>query len=210
MSEYFVVPERAVVPLPAGLDPADASLVETTAIGWHACRLADVGPEQRVAVVGGGALGLLAAVAARAAGATDVAITTRHPHQREAAERLGFDAPTRDYDVVLEAAGSESALDQATKLVRKGGMVAVMGVFGPETKFPYMRTLMKELRTVSSLGYCRHDDRKDFEDAAAILAADPEIVDTVISHRFPLEDAPEAFRVAADKSSGALKVVVQP
>jgi threonine dehydrogenase-like Zn-dependent dehydrogenase len=43
-----------------------------------------------------------------------------------------------------------------------------------------------------------------------MLAADPEIVDTVISHRFPLEDAPEAFRVAADRSTQAIRVVLDP
>jgi threonine dehydrogenase-like Zn-dependent dehydrogenase len=48
------------------------------------------------------------------------------------------------------------------------------------------------------------------EEAAAMLAEDPEIARTVITHRFAIEDAPEAFRVAADKSSGAIRVVIEP
>ena len=43
-----------------------------------------------------------------------------------------------------------------------------------------------------------------------MLVADPEITRTVITHRFPLEDAEEAFRVASDRSSGAIRVVLEP
>jgi threonine dehydrogenase-like Zn-dependent dehydrogenase len=43
-----------------------------------------------------------------------------------------------------------------------------------------------------------------------LLAAHPEIAETLITHRFALDDAPEAFRVAKDRQSGALKVVLVP
>jgi threonine dehydrogenase-like Zn-dependent dehydrogenase len=48
------------------------------------------------------------------------------------------------------------------------------------------------------------------EDAAAMIADDPEIARTVITHRFPIEDSAEAFRVAGDKGSGAIRVVIEP
>jgi threonine dehydrogenase-like Zn-dependent dehydrogenase len=63
---------------------------------------------------------------------------------------------------------------------------------------------------VPSLGFCRHDGRKDNESGADMLAQCPELADSLITHRFPIEDAAEAFRVAADKSSGALRVVLEP
>ena len=62
----------------------------------------------------------------------------------------------------------------------------------------------------ASLGYCRHEGGRDFDDAANLLASTPSLVDALITHRFPIDDAPEAFRVAADKSTGALRVVVEP
>jgi 2-desacetyl-2-hydroxyethyl bacteriochlorophyllide A dehydrogenase len=210
MSEYFLVPPTALVPLPAGLSVEDGCLVEPAAVAWHACRLAGVGPDQRVAVVGGGAIGLLAAEAARAMGAAEVAIDARHPHQRALAERIGATEVTGLYDVVVEAAGTESALHRATEVARPGGTMAVLGVFPPDVAWPHFQCFMKELRSVPSLGYCRHSHGRDFEDAAAMLAANPDLVDALVTHRFPIEDAEEAFRVAADKSTGALRVVVEP
>ncbi|MFA5883310.1 MAG: alcohol dehydrogenase catalytic domain-containing protein [Acidimicrobiia bacterium] len=210
MSEYFAAPTRSLVPLPDGLDVRDACLVEPTAVAWHACRLTGVGPEQRVAVVGGGAIGLMAVAAAKARGAAEVSLEARYPHQIELGERLGATQPSGYYDVVIEAAGSQSALHRATELARSGGTMGVLGVFGPDVVWPQLQCFLKEIRTVPSLGYCRHGHGRDFEDAAALLASHPDLVDALVTHRFPLEDAAEAFRVAADKSSGALRVVVEP
>jgi threonine dehydrogenase-like Zn-dependent dehydrogenase len=211
MAQYFAAPPQSLVRLPDGLDVRDACLVEPTAVSWHGCRIAGVGPATRVAVVGGGAIGLLAAAAARARGAQDVALVARHPHQLEAGERLGASsAPTGAYDVVIEAAGTESSLATSAQLVRPEGTVVVLGVFAPGTPFPYLDALLKEVRVVSSICYCRYDGGRDFDDAAGLLAREPEIGRAVISHRFPLEDAAEAFRVASDKTSGAIRVVIEP
>jgi threonine dehydrogenase-like Zn-dependent dehydrogenase len=48
------------------------------------------------------------------------------------------------------------------------------------------------------------------DSAAALLAADPSVADALITHRFPISDTIEAFRVAADRRAGAIKVVLQP
>lgn len=210
MAEYFAAPATALVPLPAGLAAADACIVEPASVAWHACRIAGAGPDLRVAVIGGGAIGLLAAASAKRMGAAEVSIEVRHPHQRAVAERIGATETSGHYDVVIEAAGSESALHRATEVVRPGGTMAVLGVFPPDVTWPQHQCFMKEIRTVPSLGYCRHSGGRDFEDAAAMLAADPDLVDALITHRFPIEDAEEAFRVASDKSTGALRVVIEP
>src|SRR5205085_2023390 len=89
MSQQFRAPSERLVPLPAGLDVHDAPIVEPASVSWHALRLAATGPGTRVAVVGAGALGLLAVAGARRMGADEVSIGARHPHQKEAGERLG-------------------------------------------------------------------------------------------------------------------------
>src|SRR5690606_11626223 len=106
-----------LVPLPAGLDVRDACLVEPAAVAWHGVDRAAVVPGERVVVVGGGSIGLLAVAAARRKG-HQVDLDARHPHQIEAGERLGAGRPSGVYDVVIEAAGSESGLARCAELAR--------------------------------------------------------------------------------------------
>ena len=211
MAEQFRAPPARLVPLPSGLDVRDASIVEPASVSWHAVRLAGTGPDTGVAVVGAGALGLLAVAAARRMGAGDVALEARHPHQKEAGERVGARIGTEGaYDVVVEAAGTTESLARAVELVAPGGTVVVLGVHLGTVELSWMPLFHREARIIPSLGYCRHDGGREMEDAATMLAGDPEIVRTLITHRFPIEDASEAFRVAGDKGSGAVRVVIEP
>ena len=212
MAEQYRAPSDHLVALPEGLDVRDACLVEPASVSWHALRLAGTGPDTRVAVVGAGGLGLLAAAGARRQGAPDVAVEARHDHQREAAERLGATVGTEGlYDVVIEAAGTEQSLARCTELVAPRGTIAVLGVHtGATISVPWHPLFMREASVVPSLGYCSHDGRPEMADVADMLADDPDILRTVITHRFPIEDAPEAFRVASDRASGAIRVVLEP
>jgi threonine dehydrogenase-like Zn-dependent dehydrogenase len=211
MVEQFRAPTERLVPIPAGLDVNDACIVEPTSVSWHALRLAGAGPGTRVAVVGAGALGLLAVAGARRMGAEDVALEARHPHQREAGERLGARIGTSGtYDVVIEAAGSQESLARCAQLVGPRGIISVLGVhFGP-VELDWMPLFFHEASVIPSLGYCAHDGVREFEEAAAMLAEQPDIARAVITHRFPIEDASEAFRVASERASGAIRVVIEP
>ena len=203
MAEQFRAPPSArLVPFPHGLDLRDAShrgagvrLVARAAAGRY--RAGQAGR-----VVGAGALGLLAVAGARRMGAEDVALEARHPHQQEAGERLGARVgPSGTYDVVVEAAGRLESLARCGELVAPGGTIVVLGVhFGP-VQLDWMPLFHQRGPAHPSLGYCAHDGDREMEEAAAMLAEDPEIARTVITHRFPLEDAAEAFRVAADRAA---------
>jgi threonine dehydrogenase-like Zn-dependent dehydrogenase len=210
LSDRVAVPSYAPVALPDDLDVHDASLVEPTSVSWHGTRRANIEPGERVVVVGGGSIGLLAVACVRHLG-HDVALEARHPHQIAAGERIGASTPSDAYDVVIETAGSESGLVRAADLVRPGGRVVLLGNFQPSAPVPGVPTLVKEITWIGSAGRGRHDHGvREFAEAAAVLAADPEIARAVITHRFPLADAAEAFRVADDRASGAIKVVLEP
>ena len=210
MSEWFRAPSHVLVPLPPGLDVADASLVEPTSVAWHSCHQGGVGPQSRVAVVGAGAIGILAAASAQQMGAPEVAVEARHPHQHEARERINAVVPTSGYDVVIETGGSESALQRAVQLARVGGTVVHLGAYAPGTAWPMDAAFVKEVALRPSLGYCSRYRRRDFVEAADLLAGRPELSTILITHRFPIDDAVEAFRVAQNRSTGVFRVVVEP
>lgn len=209
LADRVRVPAQNLVALPPGLDVADACLVEPASVAWHGVVRAGIRPGERVVVLGGGSIGLLAVAAARTMG-FDVDLEARHPHQLAAAERLGAGTARGAYDVVIEAAGSESGVNRCAELARPGGRIVLLGVFHAQVPVPGAMTLVKELSWVGAMAYERHGGTREVDEVAGMLAADPEIARTVITHRFELDEAAEAFRVAADRGAGAIKVVLQP
>jgi 2-desacetyl-2-hydroxyethyl bacteriochlorophyllide A dehydrogenase len=209
MAETVVVPEYSLLALPAQLDVKDACLIEPGAIAWHGVRRAQIQPGERFLVVGGGSIGLLAAAAAQHQG-LDVDVDTRHDHQRAAAERLGSGRPNGAYDVVLDAAGSESSMARSAEAARPGGRIVSLGVYMTTMPIPGLVSLNKELTYINSIAYGRHNGVREVEEVASMLAAKPEVAQTIITHRYPIDDAQEAFRVAAERNAGAIKVVIEP
>jgi threonine dehydrogenase-like Zn-dependent dehydrogenase len=210
MAEEMRVPARALVRLPAGVALGDACLVEPLAVVLHGLRRARLGGGERVAVIGGGAIGLCAVAAARAAGG-EVALEARHDAQRAGGERLGASAqPKGVYDLVVDAAGTESSFAKAAELARAGGRVALVGSYWAPVHFPGFAVCMKEIDVIPASMYGRAGAQRDIDAAAALLAATPELPRAVITHRFPLEAAADAFAAAADRKSGAIKVVLEP
>jgi 2-desacetyl-2-hydroxyethyl bacteriochlorophyllide A dehydrogenase len=213
MADRIVVPERCLVPLPAGVAVGDASLVEPLAVVVHSLRRSAARPDQRVVVIGGGTIGLSAVAAARARGC-EVALVARHDAQRAAGERLGATAVDEvaggGYDIVIEAAGSESALATAVHLARPGGMVVIPGVYWGPVAVPGLAMCLKEVSLCPTALYSRTAGGRDIDAAAALLATTPGLADTLITHRFPLDAAAEAFATAASREQGAIKVVLEP
>ena len=208
LCERIIVPASNLVPLPRGLDVDNACLIEPAGVAWHGARRAAIQPGERVAVVGGGSIGLLAVAAVRHLG-HDVALQARYPHQEEAGERLGAARPAGLYDVVIEATGSASGLAGCADLARPGGRVIILGVFG-DAPIPGGMTLVKELSWIGAMAYERHDGVRELDEVAALLASSPDVPATLITHRFSLDEAPKAFEVAVSRWAGAIKVGIHP
>ncbi len=209
LADRVAVPPECLVALPEGLAVEDASLVEPLAVSWHALRRAAAVTGERVLVVGGGSVGLLTVAAALAMG-LEVDLEARHDHQREAGDRLGAGIPHGQYDITVEAAGTDSAMASCVRWSAPGGRIAVVGMPKGDLRVPGIGFMMNELSMVGCNCYDNGAGGHEFAQAAAVLANDPQIAATVITHRFPLADAAEAFRVAADRASGAVKVVLAP
>jgi len=226
LAEYVRVPAYAVFPLPAELDFEIGALTEPMAVCAHAARLGHIRLGDRVLVLGAGTIGLLSVLAARVAGATDVGVTARHPHQAALARRLGasqvfansaegqaqLEAFVRDHpvDVVIETVGGHAdTLDQAIEAVRPGGTVVILGVFTSRPPCNALGLVIKEVRVIGSLTYGRSGPRADFDVAVDILRTRVALVRELITHRFELNTVQTAFETAADKAQGAIKVSVR-
>lgn len=225
-ADFLCVPAYTLFRIPPGLAFDVAALAEPLAVTVHGLRLAGLASGDRVAVLGAGTIGLLTVAAARAGGAGEVWITARHPHQAEAAQRLGatrvFSGPSGEFeldaaaqevapDIVVETVGGEAnTLAQAIQTVRRGGVVVVLGVFTTQPAINGILLVIKEVRVIGSMTYGRTVARADFDVALRLLAAEPAKFASLITHRFELAELPQAFATAADKRSGAIKVTVEP
>ena len=77
-------------------------------------------------------------------------------------------------------------------------------------ELPGLEVTSKEVTLVPAAMYGRVGPSRDIDVAAAILASRREVPETLITHRFPLDAAAEAFAVAADRAAGSIKVVLEP
>ncbi len=210
MASEILVPARCLVALPRGLDPRHASLIEPLAVAVHGLRRAGIRGGERVAIVGGGAIGLCAVAAAVAAGCP-VFLAARHDRQREVGGRLGAQPlGALEADVAIDCAGSTESLAQCAEVLRPNGMLLLLAAAWGPLALPGFVFVAKELALSVSSMYGRSAQGRDIDAAAALLAARPELGELLITHRFPLEAAAEAFLTARDRAAGAIKVVLEP
>ena len=206
--EVWVDPGCAKV-IPPTIPLEHACLVEPIAVALHGIHRAGVKPGSRVLVVGAGPIGLCTIAAARALGAA-VDVVAHRANRMQAAERLGAGtAVGSDYDVVLDAAGTQGAIDQAIQRVRPGGTVGIISSFWEPVTLG-MDFQVKEATLVPSFTYGHHHGACEFEEAARVLDANPDLPEAIITHHLPLDDAAEAFRLAGDHGTDAIKVVLHP
>lgn len=170
LAEYLRVGAEQCYPMPPGMDDAIGALVEPLAVALQA--LARGGPlaGRSVLVSGGGPIGLLVALAARAFGATRVALSDPFAERRSVALGFGIDAAldpaaegfaeraaalTEDgFHVLFEASGAPAALRAAFELARRGATIVLVGSPAePETALPLPRLLSAELALVGSFRY---------------------------------------------------------
>jgi L-iditol 2-dehydrogenase len=208
-AELLVVPraiaEANLLPVPPGLAPEVAAMVEPLACCLRGVERAQVEAGQRVAILGAGPIGLmLAACAADAGGAPE--IVGGRDERRALASAFGATAGTGEgADVVVEAAGTQSAWQRALELVRPGGTVLYFGgrETGAELRVDAHRLHYEEL----TLRGAFHHTPRHVRAALAFLASGAYPWERLLTHRVRLEDVPALF---ADPPRDYLKAVVVP
>lgn len=227
LAEYVVVPARRVFRLPDDLPPELSALAEPMAVAVHGVRRGGLETGQRVLVLGAGSVGLATLVAARALGAGEVLISARHAHQARLARALGARrvldereaspeglaalSLQTDLDLVVETVGGTSnTLRAACHAIRPGGVVSVLGLFLQDPGLDPLALFLKEGTLAWSNCYHRAPAAPDFERAVQILDAERESLRGLLTHTEPLDHIDRAFRRAADKKDGVVKVTVVP
>jgi L-iditol 2-dehydrogenase len=180
-------------------------MLEPLGVAIHAVDLAHLQAGMSVGVFGCGPIGLLVIQMARLAGASNVFVTEPLPHRLETALGLGSREwkPGQLVDVAFEVAGENAAVEDAFIAVKPGGRLLLVGIPADDrTSFQASVARRKGL-TIKLVR------RMNFTYPRAIHLVETRKVDvrSLVSHQFPLEQAQEAFRMAARRVG--LKVIVE-
>ncbi len=142
MAEEAMISPHQIVHLPMAASVEDACLIEPLAVCVRALRLAGFGGNQRVAIIGGGNIGQCATAVVRHFGAP-VVVLARHEAQRQAAQRLGAETPddpaeipASSFDIVVDAAGTTSALQDAARLTAPSGAISLVSTYWEGMEVP--------------------------------------------------------------------------
>jgi L-idonate 5-dehydrogenase len=221
LAEFVTVRADQCHLLPDDMDDGIGAMMEPLSVALHAVKRAGTVSGKRVLVTGGGTIGLLTAMTARAFGAVPVAVSDIVATRRNKAIELGADValdPTAHdlrhqvqeltglgFDMVFEASGAPPALRAAFDLVRPGGTIVQIGTVGTaDIPIPVNQLMVREINFRGSMRY-----GDTFDEAIRLVAAGRIHVSSLINNVFALEDSVKALHLAADKSA-ALKVQIQP
>ena len=213
-AEYVVMPAPFVHPVPDAVSDDAAGLLEPLSVGIWGCRRAGVTAGSRVLVTGAGPIGLVAAQAARAYGATDVVVTDVNPSRLALAERLGatpLDVSRTSVvdsglepDVLLECSGNERATRDGISAMSRAGRVVLIGMGGDELTLPLPRIQEYELVLTGAFRYAN-----TWPTAIALVAGGAVDLDAMVTGSFGLDSVEEAL-TASRRDPTAVKTVVRP
>lgn len=228
LAQQLVLPSAAVaqgnaIPVAEGLDPMTAVLAEPVAAVYRGLRAMSFTEGESLLVYGGGPIGLISVILAKHLGASNVYISQRSAPRRRAAFEFGADIaidPARESvedvvrsatqgrgaDTVMVAAPVPELCSESLRTVAHGGRVnffAGLPVGGASVSIDVNLVHYRELTLTGSTA----NTTENLKEALAILEAVPEKFAGIITHRFRLAKAEEAY--AAARSGKALKVVIE-
>ena len=219
-ADRLSIPSACLIDLPPGMDARTAALTEPAATALHALNLgmralARPLPEVRTLVIGAGAVGLLAALLARAYGCRDVTVAETNALRRASAARSDdlcvYDPATERgpgsdaVDLVIDAVGGASTRTAALKAVKPGGVVVHIGLMDWASEIDMRKLTLAEITLIGTYTYSMADLRATVD---ALRAGAYGTLDWVEERS--LADGAEAF---ADLDAGrcpAAKILLRP
>lgn len=220
LREWLTWSEKSLFPIPDSITDADGAMLEPLGVAIHTIDLAKLKAGMTVGVFGCGPIGLLIIQMARLSGAATIIATDKLAHRVEAAQGFGASqailagddsrlsqirAATngRGVDAAFDAAGAQEAVDDAVAAVRPGGKVILAGIPDDDrTSFSASVARRKGL-TIKLVRRMKHTYPRAIELVSKGLVD----VRSLVTHRFPLAQAREAFAVAERREG--LKIIIE-
>ncbi|RPJ23547.1 MAG: L-threonine 3-dehydrogenase [Chloroflexi bacterium] len=214
MEEYVIVPEKATFNI--GELPFEiGAFMEPLSCVVHGVERARIGLADHVAIFGAGPIGILMIQMARIQGVAHITVLEINPGRADLARQLGADVVVNSfedlqpdaYDVVIDATGSIPVMNRTIDFARKGGTVLLFGVppSGRNMELEGFKIFRKGLTLLSSFTSVRNSFQ-----AVDLLQSGQIKVDSLISHRLPLQELPRALELIESRDPAVKKVIVQP
>lgn len=214
----WTVPAFAVHKAPAGVDLQLAALTEPLAVACHDVRLGEVKEGELAVVIGGGPIGMLVAMVARAAGAK-VILSEVNETRLAFARELGFEAVSpidtdlpelcrkhsdgAGADIVFEVSGAKAAAATMTDVLAIRGRIVVVAIYPKPVELNLFQFFWKELKLCGARVY----EPEDYEKALQFIAAKSLPLESMITRVEPLDDIQAAFE-NLDATPNAMKVLI--
>lgn len=215
----WTVPGHTLHRLPDNLSFEHGALIEPIAVACHDIRRGSVQAGEYAVVLGGGPIGLLVALVAKAAGA-QVVVSEINPFRLQLARELGLEAinpaegdlvefvnrATGDAgaDVVFEVTATPAGAEMMTKLPRARGRVVVVGIYSAPQSVDLFRCFWRELTVVGARVY----EAEDFERSIELAASGSLPLDRVVTNVLPLDELATGMRLM-ERGGDVMKVLVK-
>ena len=217
---YISIPERNLLDMPQSMNPVHASLTEPAATALHALYLAENSlhrplSEGRALVLGGGSIGVFAALLLKHKGCTDIHLGDTNPLRRETVQRLGAcqvydplsdEQPEADsFELVIDAVGSGRTRAAASKFVKAGGVISHVGLQDNEPGLDVRKLTLAEITFIGNYTYSAVDLRAATQALHSGALGSLDWVETR-----SLADGAAAFRAIHEGKTAAPKIVLVP
>ena len=212
-AQYVAMPLRNLVEVPDDVPLSKAALAEPLAVSWHAVRLAidalHPAMERRAIIIGGGAIGLAAALALKAMNVEDVTIIEpndiRRAYLNQRCGQNAVEATKTSAPIVVDAVGYGATRASASAIVEAGGVIAHVGLGDDGPGLDVRRTTLQEITFIGTYTYTSQDFR---DTAAAIFDGRLGALDWT-EHR-ALSEGQEAFADIRAGRVAAPKIILEP